>query len=62
MADRIQAIYRPRTADVRIIRGDGQSLDIPADQAEELREALGAALGVPAIAEAMAAQNCWTAH
>jgi hypothetical protein len=64
MADtaRVQAIYRPRSEDVRIIRRDGESFDIPASDADELARALRDAVAIPGHAEALCRETAWSAR
>lgn len=44
----VQAIYRPRHADVRVINRNGETLDVPEADVPGLVAALASAFAVPA--------------
>lgn len=49
-ARHVQAIYRPRHRDVRVINRAGETLDIPEADVADLVEALATAFAIPAHA------------
>jgi hypothetical protein len=62
VASRVQAVCRARTGEIRLIRGDGATFDIPADEAAELAEAINRAIAVPTLAEALQRETAWSAR
>lgn len=46
----ISAAYRPRHGDVLLIRDDGETFAVPADQADHVAAALRVAARAPALA------------
>lgn len=65
MADdtlRVHAVCRARTGDIRIIRSDGATLDVPADEAADLAASITRALVVPALAEDLQRETAWSAR
>lgn len=50
----IDAVYRPRTDDVLLIRDDGETFAVPADQADRVAAALRLAASTPSLARQLA--------
>lgn len=57
----VQAVYRPRHADVRVINRKGETLDVPEADLPDLVAALASAFAIPIHARELLLERCETA-